>query len=155
MKKKEITLFNLSFGILLFMPQGWIIIAVVLIFESLMMSRFLEKKLFDKKIVLSTALANIISGIVGFFLSIYQNGGWWLVFWFPWVSQHEVQKNQLSFFAIYFIIAFILSVLIESIINYLFLRRKYNTRKVIWATLIANLCSYIPTVLVLYSLSFG
>lgn len=154
LKSNSIRLYNVSFGIFVFMPPGWFIILLVLILETIIMSKFLKKVFYDKAIMVSTIVSNLISGIIGIFLSMYQNGGWWLVCWFPWVSKHEVNANLIKPFIIYFIIALTLSVLIECIVNYIFLRKKYDKKRIVLSTLLANICSNLPIVIILYLFSF-
>ena len=73
------------------------------------------------------------------------NGGWWLVVWFPWVSSHEVDihsPQEAWGLIIYYLVALILSVLIELLMNHLVLRKLYPFRKTFRATMIANAASY-------------
>ena len=79
MKRKDIYLFNVAFGILLFLPPGWIVILLVLIIESVIVSRILEKKWFDKILIKSVICANLVSGIVGVAATMNFNYGLWLV----------------------------------------------------------------------------
>ena len=81
---------NVSFGIYAFLPMGWLFMAFVILGEGFLMTWHLIRKKFDKKIYLTAALSNIISGAVGIITTLELNGGWWLVVWFPWVSKHEV-----------------------------------------------------------------
>ncbi len=77
---------NVSFGIYAFLPMGWLFMALIILGEAFLMSRYLVRKGFDKRIYLSAAVANAISGAVGIAISMALNGGWWLVVWFPWVQ---------------------------------------------------------------------
>ncbi len=73
------------------------------------------------------------------------NGGWWLVVWFTWVSSHEVDihsRQEALALVIYYIVALILSVLIELFVNWLMLRKQYPPKRILRATLIANAFSY-------------
>ena len=81
---------NVSFGIYAFLPMGWLFMAFVMLGEGFLMSWHLIRKKFNKRIYLTAALSNIISGAVGIITTLELNGGWWLVIWFPWVSKHEV-----------------------------------------------------------------
>jgi hypothetical protein len=85
------------------------------------------------------------------------NGGWWLVVWFPWVSSHEVDFSipyALTSFIIYYFVAFVLSVVIELLINYSMLGKIYPTKKIIRTALLANLASYLLGSIIIYSLGF-
>jgi len=85
---------NVSFGIYAFLPMGWLFMAGIILGEAFLMSRYLVRKKFDKKIYLSATVSNIISGAVGIISTLALNGGWWLVVWFPWVSSHEVDIHS-------------------------------------------------------------
>ena len=77
---------NVSFGIYAFLPMGWLFMAFVILGEGFLMSWYLIRKKFDKKIYLTETVSNIVSGAVGIITTLALNGGWWLVVWFPWVS---------------------------------------------------------------------
>lgn len=136
---------DVSFGIFAFLPMGWLFMAIVILGEAYLMCKYLIRKKFDKKVYISAAVSNIVSGATGILTSLKLNGGWWLVVWFPWVSSHEVDirdPRQLWFLIMYYIVALMLSILIEVLVNYLFLRKQYNFKTTLKATLIANAFSY-------------
>ena len=137
---------NVSFGIYAFLPMGWLFMAFIILGEAFLMSRYLVRKKFDKKIYLSATVSNIVSGALGIMTTMALNGGWWLVVWFPWVSSHEVDihsRQEALALALYYLVALILSVLIELLANHLLLRKQYSFKKTLQATLIANAFSYI------------
>lgn len=137
---------NVSFGIYAFLPMGWLFMAFVILGEGFLMSRYLIRRKFDKKIYLTATASNIVSGAVGIITTLALNGGWWLVVWFPWVSKHEVDIHDpqgLWGLIVYYAVALILSVLIELLVNHLMLRKQYPFKKTLHATLIANGFSYI------------
>ena len=137
---------NVSFGIYAFLPMGWLFMAFVMLGEGFLMSWRLIRKKFNKRIYLTAALSNIISGAVGIITTLELNGGWWLVVWFPWVSKHEVDihdPQSLRTLVLFYAAALILSVLIELLVNHLMLRKRYPFKKTLHATLIANAFSYI------------
>lgn len=149
---------NVSFGIFAFMPLGWVFMAFVILFESIIMTKLLTSKLFNANIYRSTAWTNIISGIFGIAGTLFLNGGWYLVVWFPWVSKHEInlsKGNALQFLVVYYLIAFVLTLALEILTNILFLRNAYSRKAIIKATVITNVLSYIAGTIVLYSYSFG
>jgi hypothetical protein len=136
---------DVSFGIFAFLPVGWLFMALVIFGEAFLMCNYLIQKKFNKRIYISAAVSNLVSGAVGIFISMALNGGWWLVVWFPWVSSHEVDVHdpkQLWFLVIYYFIALILSIFIEVLVNNLFLRKQYHSKKILNASLIANAFSY-------------
>ena len=137
---------NVSFGIYAFLPMGWLFMAFVMLGEGFLMSWRLIRKKFNKRIYLTAALSNIISGAVGIITTLELNGGWWLVVRFPWVSKHEVDihdPQSLRTLVLFYAAALILSVLIELLVNHLMLRKRYPFKKTLHATLIANAFSYI------------
>ena len=149
---------NVSFGIFAFMPQGWLFMAFVIVMESVILTKFLKHQWFNERIYAITTLANIISGIVGFAISMALTGGWWLVVWLPWVSNHEVHIKKLGdikWIAIYYACAFILTIIIELLINWLFLKKYYKSKQIVKASMIANIVSYAVGTVVLYSVSFN
>lgn len=151
-------LFDVSFGIFAFLPQGWLFMAFVILMECIIMSRMLHGRWLNKKTYAVTSLSNIISGATGIITTLILNGGWFLVVWFPWVSSNEIDLSKheyLKGLIIFYIVAFILSVIIECIINGLILHKNFETKQIIKATLIANTVSYIIGSLVLYSYSFS
>lgn len=136
---------NVSFGIYAFLPMGWLFMAFIILGEAFLMSRYLIGKRFDKRIYLSTTVANVVSGAVGIAASLALNGGWWLVVWFPWVSSHEVDihsSQAVWALVIYYVVALVLSVLIELLVNHLMLLKRFPFRKTLRATLVANAASY-------------
>ena len=138
-------LLNVSFGIFAFMPQGWLFMLLIILLEACVMSRVLLKKWLESGVFVSALVANAVSGIVGFVISMILTGGWWLVIWFPWVSSHEVNVHNpkaILGLVIYYFVALILSVLIEWGLNHLILRKKFTKRKILMATLLANATSY-------------
>jgi len=149
---------NVSFGIFAFLPQGWVFMILIMLLESFIMSELLCKRKLNKRITASVFCSNILSGLVGILTTMSLNGGWMLVVWFPWVSSHEIDlsaPNALSGFIVFYLIAFVLSVLIELFINYCILGKLYAARKVFKATLLANLASYLLGSIALYSYSFS
>jgi len=79
---------NVSFGIYAFLPQGWIFMIAIILIECLILSNLLAKNWVDLAVFTTVTIANVCSGIVGFAGSMALNGGWWLVVWFPWVSEN-------------------------------------------------------------------
>ena len=150
-------LLNVSFGILIFMPQGWLFMILIMLLESFISSELLCKRKFDGRITATVFFANFVSGLFGIIITLILKGGWWLVVWFPWVSSHEVDfsiPNVLTSFIIYYIVAFVLSVVIELLINYSMLGKIYPAKKIFRTTLLVNLASYFLGSIIIYSLGF-
>jgi hypothetical protein len=152
------TILDVSFGIFAFLPQGWIFMAFVIFCECYLISKLLTAKWINKRIYWVVASSNITSGLIGIITSMILNGGWYLVVWFPWVSSHEINihnKEALRALIIFYLIAFAVSIIIETIINLLFLKKYYLIKKIISTTVIANIVTYLIGTLILYSYSFG
>ena len=151
-------LLNVSFGFFVFTPYGLIFIAFVIIMEGLYFSKKLDKTWTEEKIFYSVFKSNFISGLLGIIISMKLNGGWKLVVWFPWVSGKETDfstySGRFDIISLY-IGAFILTIIMEGFTNWIFLRKLYETKKILKLTLIANIISYAIGSLVLYSFSFG
>jgi sterol desaturase/sphingolipid hydroxylase (fatty acid hydroxylase superfamily) len=146
---------NVSFGIYAFLTQGWILMIAIILIECLGLSYFLTKKIKNKKIYNTVIISNIISGIVGIIGSMILNGSWWLVVWLPWVSSNEVSsKNGFKTFVIFYLIAFLLTIIIEGIVNYLMLKKEYPSFQILKMTLLVNSISYLLGSLAMYTYSF-
>jgi hypothetical protein len=150
---------DVSFGIFAFMPLGWVFMIFVILIECFIATRLLIKdKWYNKKIWLTISASNIISGLVGVFASLKLNGGWWLVVWFPWISNNEVNihdHRQIMGMIYYYLVAFALTLLIEFILNYIILRKSFNTKSLLKMTILTNIASYIIGSVILYGYSFS
>ena len=150
------TLLNVSFGIYAIMPQGWIFMVLIIAIECFSMSYLLEKIWRKYKVSWTVIGSNIISGAAGFIISMILNGGWWLVIWLPWVSDNEVQgKIEIKGLILYYLAAFFLTLIIETIFNYSILRKSYKAKQIILATILINVLSYSIGSIALYTYSFN
>lgn len=149
---------NVSFGIYAFLPQGWVFMILIMLLESFIVSELLCRRKLNRRITLSVFSSNFVSGLFGIITTMIINGGWMLVVWFPWVTSHEIDlsaPNALMGFIVFYLVAFVLSVLIELLINYFILRGKYPVRQIFKATLLANVASYLLGSGALYLLGFS
>ncbi len=150
-------LLNTSFGKYASMPMGWVFMFLVVVLEAVVMSKVLKKERgYDMGVMISTAVSNVVSGALGACVSKLVDRGWMLVVWFPWVSSVEVDtadSETLFSFVLYFVAAFLGTVLVEILINGLLIRR-YSFKEVAKSTIIANVISYIIGCLAFYSYSF-
>lgn len=105
---------NVSFGILVFHPIGCALMLAVIGLEATLLRRFGGATATTPRFVLVSAVANAVSGAVGFGVSLWLNGGWWLVVWVPWVTANEASLGQWPKLAVYMAVAYVLSVLIET-----------------------------------------
>ena len=146
---------NVSFGIYAFLPQGWMFMIAIILIECLGLSKLLTNKWKDTKIYTTIVFSNFVSGLIGIIGSMILNGGWWLIVWFPWVSDNEVKGNEgFKWLAILYLIAFVLTIIIEGIINTLMLKKDYSRKEIIGKTVLINLISYAIGSIAMYSYSF-
>ena len=76
--------------------------------------------------------------------------------WFPWVSDHEVYgEGAISALTIVYLIAFILTLIIELLFNYQMLKKEYSKSDILKASLIANMLSYFLGSFGMYAFSFS
>lgn len=123
---------NVSFGIYAFLPQGWIFMTSIILIECLGFSYLLTGKWINDKAYLTIIISNLISGIIGIISSMILNGGWWLTIWFPWVGSNEVKGIEgFKWFTIYYVIAFVLTIIIEGVINYLMLKKRHTKSQIL------------------------
>jgi len=149
------TLLDVSFGLFVFLPPGWLFMAFVILAEALIMSKYLSKKFYNRPIYVTALISNFISGLIGIIASLVITGGWWLIVWFPWVSSHEVNvynPTVLMWFIIYYLVALILSIAIEAAINHFRLRKQFSGKKIFKATLWANAFTYLVGAIIIYIL---
>lgn len=132
--------------------------AIIIIIECLVMSKLLVLKWYNKRIYITAVVTNVVSGAVGIGLSLLHNGGWWLVVWFPWVSNYEANlsiPHVRRDFIIVYLIAFILTLLIEGLINTLILKKDFDRKTVLKTTLLTNILTYIIGSVIIYSISYN
>lgn len=145
-----------SFGKYSSLPLGWIFMAILIIGEALIMSQLLSRRMSNPTVIFPTCVSNILSALAGAMVSKAINGGWMLVVWFPWVSSVEInvdEQNSLFLFIVYIIFSFIATVFIEVILNYMMMKRR-GFKRVMQATIISNIITYVVGCFALYAYSF-
>lgn len=146
---------NVSFGIYAFLPQGWMFMIAIILIECFGLSYLLTKQWKDLKIFKTVIISNIISGAIGIIGSMMLTGGWWLIIWFPWVSDNEVSGSEgFIGLSILYAIAFILTIIIERFVNHFRLKKDYSKSQIYKMTLFMNIISYTFGTLAMYSYSF-
>ena len=154
-KKLSTTTLNVSMAILILMPQGWAVIAAILSLEVALFYFLLKREYEFKKLFWRLAISNLVSGISGFVLSLFLNGGWLGVFWFPWVGSHEIQFMS-QFFILYFFIIFAITLLIEIPVNIVLFRRLgIHPKQTFFISLIVNAITNIGCAFIIYLFSFN
>lgn len=150
-------LYTASFGKYASHPLGWFVILLVIIAEGIIMSQFLENKKFEPRIMFPCCVSNIVSAIAGAMLSKVVNNGWMLVIWFPWVSSVDIDINISGSFLTFIttlVGAFIVTVIIEVILNRMMIKSR-RFKRVMSATVLANVISYVVACFFLYVYSFN
>jgi hypothetical protein len=155
-QNKMTILANVSFGIFVLMPLGWAFMTAIVLLEISMISRLLGSSWWKKDFIWPVIVANAVSGAIGFAVTLFVNGGWWLVVWMPLVSSKEVDlAKQFIVISIYYVVAFLISVAIEGVVEQLMLRRRAEKKRLWRACVYSNIVSYVLGGAVLYSWSFG
>lgn len=145
------------FGKYVYLPMGWLFMVCLVAIEIVVMSQIMERKYFNARIAFVTLVSNVVSGIVGAYASLAHNAGKMLTVWLPWVSSREVdlENDEALFgFVLYFAVSFLMTVVVELIVNALFLKKRFEFRPVMRATIIANVVSFLLGSFVLYCYSF-
>ena len=153
--KISTTMLNVSMAILILMPQGWAIITAILLLEVSLFYFLLKRQYKFGELFWRLAISNLVSGVLGFVLSLSLNGGWLGAFWFPWVSSYEIEFMS-PYFIIYFLIIFIITLIIEIPIN-IFLFRKLGIKwgKTLLTSLLVNAITNIGCAFIIYLFSFN
>ncbi|MEM1324123.1 MAG: hypothetical protein AAGG75_27945 [Bacteroidota bacterium] len=132
-----------GFGLLTFLPQSWLYMIGLILLECIGLSYLLDKRWFDLDAAISAALANIVSALVGAIVSMLLTGGFVLVIWFPWtLYDHILGEGMGMAMAIITILAFLLTLSLETWINYSRLGKVFSKKEILRSTLIINLISY-------------
>lgn len=149
-------LLNVSFGIYVFHPLGWAFMVVIAAIECVLLSKLIAGSWWSGRVGLMTLSANAVSGLIGIALSLWHNGGWWLVCWLPWVGSNEFDRaDELGPFAVYYFIAFMLTLVIETPFLLLVLRKRAPNRTIVRASVTANIVSYLFASVLMYGVMFN
>ena len=81
--KISTTTLNVSMAILILMPQGWAIITAILLLEVSFFYFLLKRQYKFGGLFWRLTISNLVSGVLGFVLSLILNGGWLGVFLVP------------------------------------------------------------------------
>lgn len=140
---------------------AWMFLLFVLIAEGLLLSLYLRKVQFDRKIYLCVIFSNSITTLIGFLLFDEKNYGGHLLNWIPlyvhgWALEtgesHEVLLWSQTI--LFLFVSFIASTIFEAILNFIILRRTYKTKAIFKGTLIVNLVTYLVGALIIFSYGF-
>lgn len=127
---------------------AWIFLLFVFVTETLILSFYLRKVIFDKRIFSSIILSNSITTLIGYIFLDENHYGGHLLNWVPiyrhgWAletgSGEEILWEQS---ALFLFACFIVTTIIESILNYISLRKVYKTKAICKGTLMINAITY-------------
>jgi hypothetical protein len=137
-------------------PYPFVALVLIILFECFLFYKFLSPQNSSNsfgKIFLTLIAANTTSFFGEYYLSIFFNQGYTILVWVPWVK--VIGSFELKMYLISFPIIFVSTALIEFIICLLFLRRKYQTSKILISVFLTNLISTTALILIFNCIVFN
>lgn len=134
-------IFRVSFRQYFWTPLPFIFLLLIALLEGCIASQLLKREVFNKHIIITFLISNITGYFVEYFLSVLLNGGFTLLVWVPWVK--IIGTKDLFVYAISFPIIFIVTLLVEGLMNWLLLTETYSLSKIFKATFLTNFISLI------------
>jgi hypothetical protein len=131
---------------------GWIFLLFVLVSESLIMSKFLKKGWFHKEIYITVILSNVVTTILGCFLINEVPKAGHLLSWIPFFYYNGLPTHLDDTIRV-IVICFVITLLIEMVINILLLRKLKMADKLVYGSIICNVFTYVVAAVIL--LTFG
>lgn len=126
---------------------GWLFLLFVIVVESTAYTYYLDKHYYKKSIFISVLVANIVTTIIGFFIFPHGYAGGSFLNWIP-VSASK-GRDFIDFGL--FVFSFLLTIIVEAIVNVLVLRKMKENKRVIIGTLIINVLTYTVAAVILIS----
>lgn len=120
---------------------GWAFLVFVLAAESFLLSKYLKKYWVDKNIFTSVIISNLITTIIGYLLLGEESGFGLLLNWIP--IEYYGGKMLVKGLILLLTITFIGSLIVETLSNWIFLRRLFTFKKIFLGTLWINIFTYI------------
>ena len=130
---------------------AWIFLLFVLIAEALLLTLYLRKVLFDKKIYSCIIFSNSVTTFIGYYFLDEGHHGGHLFNWIPVYIYHGVLWEQTS---LLLIASFIVTTILEAILNFIFLRKEYKTKLILKGTIMVNLATYIVGTIIILGYGF-
>lgn len=132
---------------------GWFFLFFVLISESLLLSKYLTKTWLSKNVFVSVIVANLITTVIGYFLLDVEKNGGHLLNWIPVYYYHgNVRIGPTSSL---FLLSFMMSAIIEGLVNWVMLKKHFAPKKVLSGTFLANLFTYIAGAVIMLAYHFN
>lgn len=127
---------------------GWFFLIFVLAAESMLLSKYLTNKMVDNRIVMSVIVSNIVTTIIGYVLFDKQNSGGHLLNWIPvdYYGNHVLMSRTVFML----VSTYIGSVVIESFVNVLILKKYFTIKKIFSGTSLVNLVTYIVAGVIIF-----
>ena len=131
-------LLNVIIGFRYLFYIGAILLITVVLVEWLFLSKYLAGRWGRKKILLSVIVANLLSTLIG--LTSFFSYGWHVVS--DLIKESIFPPEQILWFFM-MMLAFIVTIILEIPLNIVFLKRYFRYRRIIAATLYANIFTYV------------
>ena len=134
-------------------PYPFIILFIIGLIEGIIASKLLSGKSFNRRILLTILLANVIGYFGESGLSIILNGGYRMFVWIPWVKL--LNNKDLLNYLLSFPIIFTFTILFEFPISWIFLRKEYHWKKILLSIVRINIISWIIIIIVVNCIIFN
>ena len=121
---------------------GWFFLIFVLSAESLLLTKYLKKIWYNRKIYFSVILSNVITTIIGFILLDEEKIGGHLLNWTP-VNYHWGKIVYIDRTIFLFIYSFIGTLIVETLINTIVLGKIENKKRIFYGTFFVNVFTYV------------
>ena len=130
---------------------AWIFLIFVLIAEALILTLYLRREIFDKRIYYSILISNTTTTIIGYiFFDVNENGGH-LFNWIPIYTYHRVLWEQTL---LVIVVSFIATTILEATLNLIILMKKHKKSDILKGTIWVNLVTYIIGAIIILGYAF-
>jgi hypothetical protein len=137
-------------------PYPFIMLLLITLFESFLAFKFLSpqgNKAQFIRIAVAFLFANIVSFFLEYFFFAFLNGGHRILIWIPWVK--IINTFNLFLYLISFPVIFLFTILSEYFIAFVFLRKKYQWKKILKTIFFVNLISTILLIIIFNCIVFN
>jgi hypothetical protein len=126
---------------------GWIFLVFVILLEGMILSKRLFAQALEKRCLAAALVSNLVTTVAGYLVFDEEKRGGHV---FSWIPVDEYRGSILIFQTLFlFLACFLMSVLLEAVVNSLLLKEHKPWRQVARATLRANIITYVAAALVL------
>lgn len=138
--------YRITFREYFWTPLPFLFLLIVALIEGCIASKFLKKGAFIRRVIIAVFISNITGYFLEYFLSVILNAGHIMLVWIPWVK--IIGTKDLLNYMLSFPLIFIVTLLVESSINWLLLKRYFASSKILKTTLWTNLISLLILIIV-------